>query len=199
MHSFSQRVLEILTMSVSVGFVGLLIVVASSFAPLGPKNVSPIISVFNVSMSPLMRMPMPVIYAQGQKPPPLRDYVFFKFTLRADFTPVWDWNTKAVYVACVARYRTENYVLNEVILLDTVLKSKAAAAQWSLENAQKYTLEDAHPGALAGVQVQLSIRYQLLRYCGHSPMFEVSPVGKEYPVLELPKTYGSVKMKDWAL
>ncbi|RNF16981.1 peptide hydrolase [Trypanosoma conorhini] len=191
MHTCGQRVAEILTFAVTAGFVGVLLVVSSSLVPFGPSQASPVIAAFEVSMSPLMQMQMPLIYAQGADPPPLRDYVFFRFTLKADFSPVWDWNTKAVYVACVARYRTDQYVVNEVTLLDTVLKSREAAARWWLDNAQKYPLEEAHLGALAGVQVRLSLRYQVLRYCGYSPVFEVSPVGTAPPAFTLPRAYAS--------
>ncbi|ESL08209.1 hypothetical protein TRSC58_04092 [Trypanosoma rangeli SC58] len=192
MYSCSQRLLEILTVSVTVGLAGVLLVVASSLAPFGHTQSRPVVAAFNVSISPLMRMRMPVLYAQEVSPPPLLDYVFFRFTLRADFSTVWDWNTKAVYVACIARYRTDQYVVNEVTLLDTVLKSRTAAAEWRLDNAEKYPLEDARLGALAGVQVQLSIHYQVLRYCGYSPIFEISPVGNVFPVLTLPRTYVSL-------
>ncbi|RNF06371.1 peptide hydrolase [Trypanosoma rangeli] len=191
MYSCPQRLLEILTVSVTVGLAGVLLVVVSSLVPFGHTQSQPVVTAFNVSTSPLMRMRMPVLYAQEVSPPPLQDYVFFRFTLRADFSPLWDWNTKAVYVACVARYSTDQYVVNEVTLLDTLLKSRTAAAEWQLDNAEKYPLEDARLGALAGVQVQLSIRYQVLRYCGYSPTFEISPVGNVFPVFTLPRTYAS--------
>lgn len=189
MSSCCQRFFDILSLSVSACVLGALLVVGSSLLPIPRTPPSPVFSAFNISISPLMRAPLPHIYAQGVRPLPMRDYLLVQLTAKADFTPVWDWNTKAIYVACIGRYSTEKFVDNEVTLFDVVLKSKEAAANWVLEKEQKYPLEESNLGTIAGARVQVVFRYQPLRHCGHSKIYEVSPTGKTYPVFRVPTTY----------
>ncbi|ORC88102.1 uncharacterized protein TM35_000181590 [Trypanosoma theileri] len=200
MHSCSQRILEITSMGVSAVLVGVLVIVATSFIPLmhqsPPPASMPVISTFNMSISPLMQLPVPIMYAQDMDPPPLRDRIHPSFTIRADFTPAWDWNTKAIYVSFIARYRTRHHVLNEVTLLDTILRSREEAGHYNLENAIKYPLEDAGVDTLAGVVVNVVMRYQVLRYFGYSPVYEISPSGKgEAVAFQLPRSYTQVQRR----
>ncbi|KAH9600700.1 Signal peptidase complex subunit 3 [Trypanosoma melophagium] len=201
MHSCSQRVLEITSTALSVLLVGIAVIVATSFIPLlhrtPPASSMPVISTFNMSISPLMQLSVPTIYAQEMDPPPVRDRIIPSFTFRADFSPAWDWNTKAIYVSFIARYRTDRNVLNEVTLLDAILHTREEAAHWQLAYARKYPLEDAHANTLAGVLVQVVLRYQVLRYCGYSPVYEISPSGNgESMVFRLPKKYTEMRRRN---
>ncbi|KAG5482862.1 hypothetical protein LSCM1_06894 [Leishmania martiniquensis] len=46
-----------------------------------------------------------------------------------DFSPCWDWNTKAIYASFVARFSSPSAVENEVILLDAIIRSASLPAQ----------------------------------------------------------------------
>ncbi|KEG08727.1 hypothetical protein DQ04_06561020 [Trypanosoma grayi] len=198
MHTCFRRIMEISTMTLSAYLVGLVIIVGSTLVPFlqSPSPPQPVITVFNISNSQLLQIPVPAIFAQGENPPPVHDHLFVAFTMRANFAPVWDWNTKGVYVSCIGRYRTDRYVVNEVTLYDEVIKDSETAARWAIDDARKYPLEDAHFGTLAGVRVQLVVRYQVLRYFGYSPIHEVSPMGQTSVAFEVPSKYTTIRRND---
>lgn len=58
-----------------------------------------------------------------------------------DLAPCWDWNTKAIYIAFIARYRTALAAMNEVTFLDAIVRhttlSKEMRALQSIEPAQR--------------------------------------------------------------
>jgi hypothetical protein len=39
-----------------------------------------------------------------------------------DFSPLWDWNTKAIYISFIARFQSPSTSLNEVVFLDAVMR-----------------------------------------------------------------------------
>ncbi|KAG5509085.1 hypothetical protein JKF63_06093 [Porcisia hertigi] len=46
-----------------------------------------------------------------------------------DFSPCWDWNTKAIYVSFIARFSSKSVVQNDVTILDAVLRPVSLPAQ----------------------------------------------------------------------
>ncbi|KAG8348025.1 putative Signal peptidase subunit [Trypanosoma vivax] len=198
MHSFALRTAELTSMAMMNCLTGLVLIIGCSFIPLWHSKPTAVITDFNMSMSPLVRARLPYIFAQGEFPPPLRDMVVFAVSLNADFSMLWDWNVKHVYAACVARYKSRGNVTvagvnphetYEVVIIDAVLRTKEEASAWKVVNAQKYALESAQLGSLAGVEVEFVIQYQLIRHYGYSPRYEVRPLGRERALVKLPSKF----------
>ncbi|KAG5509235.1 hypothetical protein GH5_06323 [Leishmania sp. Ghana 2012 LV757] len=57
------------------------------------------------------------------------DRVVLYLSGSVDFSPCWDWNTKAIYASFVARFSSRSVSKNEVVLLDAVLRSVSLPAQ----------------------------------------------------------------------
>ncbi|KAI8886127.1 SPC22-domain-containing protein, partial [Backusella circina FSU 941] len=64
------------------------------------------------------------------------------FNLDADFTPIFDWNTKHVFVTVVAEYQTHQYDRNLISIWDKIITRKEDA-HLQLHNASnKYAIVD---------------------------------------------------------
>lgn len=178
-------------------FTGVMLLVASSIVMSQLQPPKPIIKDFNVGISPLVQTRLPLVFAQGEYPPPMQDVLLVGISLKADFSAVWDWNTKHMYVACIGRYHTKSNMTvggvnlqktHDVTIFDKVLRSKEEAANWTLDNAKKYALENEELGSLAGAAVELMILYHPMRHYGYSPYYTVQP-GKNPVMFQLPTAY----------
>ena len=49
------------------------------------------------------------------------DQAFINFDLKADLSPLFNWNVKALYLYLTAEYITENNILNEMVLWDKIV------------------------------------------------------------------------------
>ncbi|SJX62320.1 related to SPC3-signal peptidase subunit [Sporisorium reilianum f. sp. reilianum] len=54
----------------------------------------------------------------------IQDFVEVSFNIDADFEPLFDWNTKQVFVSLAASYESPKHVKNEVVIWDRILRSK---------------------------------------------------------------------------
>ncbi|CAO3673282.1 unnamed protein product [Rhizopus stolonifer] len=70
------------------------------------------------------------------------EFVRFSFDVDADFTELFHWNTKQVFVTLVAEYQTDKYVRNTVVLWDKII-TKKEKAHLKLKNiGNKYAMID---------------------------------------------------------
>lgn len=72
----------------------------------------------------------------------LQEYATVKFDFDADFTPLFNWNTKQVFVYLAANYPGSRYTTNEVIVWDKVITSKKKAQLKLRNREQKYGVND---------------------------------------------------------
>ena len=49
------------------------------------------------------------------------DQAFINFDLKADLSPLFNWNVKALYLYLTAEYITDNNILNEMVLWDKIV------------------------------------------------------------------------------
>ncbi|AYU77473.1 hypothetical protein, conserved [Leishmania donovani] len=57
------------------------------------------------------------------------DRVVLYLSGSVDFSPCWDWNTKAIYVSFIARFPSKSASQNDVVLLDAVLRPVSLPAK----------------------------------------------------------------------
>lgn len=57
----------------------------------------------------------------------IQDFVEVDFSIDADFAPLFDWNTKQVFVSLAAQYDSKKHTRNEVVIWDRILRSKQDA------------------------------------------------------------------------
>ncbi|GAA5885856.1 hypothetical protein JCM16303_000085 [Sporobolomyces ruberrimus] len=67
-----------------------------------------------------------------------REYAFVKFDLKTDLKPLFNWNTKQVFLSLVADYSTPAYPENSVVLWDRIITSPRHARVNLQEARQKY-------------------------------------------------------------
>ncbi|KAI8887063.1 signal peptidase 22 kDa subunit [Backusella circina FSU 941] len=72
------------------------------------------------------------------------EFARLKFDIDADFTPVFNWNTKQVFVTVVADYQTDKFSRNTVVLWDKIITSKDKAHLKLRDVASKYALIDVN-------------------------------------------------------
>ncbi|CAO3631044.1 unnamed protein product [Mucor hiemalis] len=70
------------------------------------------------------------------------EFARLTFDIDADFTPIFNWNTKQVFVTVVAEYQSKNFERNSVVLWDKIITSKDKA-HLKLRNVRnKYAMID---------------------------------------------------------
>ncbi|KAI8971966.1 signal peptidase 22kDa subunit [Mycotypha africana] len=70
------------------------------------------------------------------------EFARLSFDIDADFTPVFNWNTKQIFVTVVAEYEKKNFGRNHVVLWDKIITSKDKA-HLKLRNVRnKYAMID---------------------------------------------------------
>ncbi|KAJ9476286.1 Signal peptidase complex subunit SPC3 [Pseudozyma hubeiensis] len=57
----------------------------------------------------------------------IQEFVEVDFDIDADFAPLFDWNTKQVFVSLSASYDSTKHISNEVVIWDRILRSKQDA------------------------------------------------------------------------
>ncbi|SPO26048.1 related to SPC3 - signal peptidase subunit [Ustilago trichophora] len=57
----------------------------------------------------------------------IQDFVEVNFNVDADFSPLFDWNTKQVFVSLTATYDSPKHIKNEVVIWDRILRTKQDA------------------------------------------------------------------------
>ncbi|ODV92549.1 hypothetical protein CANCADRAFT_87868 [Tortispora caseinolytica NRRL Y-17796] len=94
------------------------------------------------------------------------EHAKLRFDLDADITPLFNWNTKQVFVYAVASYPGKrDDIENNVVFWDKIVKS-ADEAVISLKNARgKYEFCDLHP-SFENRSAQLSFGWSIQPYTG---------------------------------
>ncbi|KAG2074107.1 signal peptidase 22 kDa subunit [Suillus decipiens] len=90
---------------------------------------------------------------------------FVKFNLSADLTPLFNWNTKQLFVYLEAEYASAQGVNNTVVIWDRIVRSKEDA-MIDVVQKDKYRLRDlsgSFSNVLAG---QYSLKYNVMPYVG---------------------------------
>ncbi len=101
------------------------------------------------------------------------DQLRFNFDLAVDLSTENHWNLNQIYLFVVASYETKRNEKNEVVVYDRILRTPEEF-KFKLQNINvKYPLRDEHKGTLAGREVTLSIRYQVMPIFGLLRVIEI--------------------------
>ncbi|KAI8141278.1 signal peptidase subunit-domain-containing protein [Fennellomyces sp. T-0311] len=96
---------------------------------------------------------------------PKSHFARLTFDLDADFTPIFNWNTKQVFVTVVAEYETKTHDRNSIVLWDKIITSKEDANLQLKEVANKYALIDVSR-KWSHQQANLSLHWDVTPYVG---------------------------------
>lgn len=94
------------------------------------------------------------------------DQLRFEFDLSLDLTSEYNWNVNQIYVFVVATYETKSNKKNEVVVYDNILREFKDYKLILKNSRNKYVLRDEFAGTLGGLDVTLTIRYQVMPIFG---------------------------------
>ncbi|XP_072024564.1 signal peptidase complex subunit 3-like [Amphiura filiformis] len=94
----------------------------------------------------------------------------FYFDLNVDLNPLFNWNTKQLFLYLTAEYETRNNKLNQVVLWDKIIKrgNKAKLDYKSLST--KYTFFDNGNGLRGNKNITLTLSWNVVPNAGMLPM-----------------------------
>ncbi len=136
MHSNYQRAQSFAGHISTYGLVLCALIAATSFLYPGEAGAKVDVRVFNV-----IRGQLPNSYLNR-----VEEHVSTTFNLDADLTPLFNWNTKQVYVYLSATYPGPRYVDNEVVLWDHIITSEKKAVLKLRNRKNKYPVTDISGG-----------------------------------------------------
>uniref|UniRef100_A0A2P2HWQ4 Signal peptidase complex subunit 3 n=1 Tax=Hirondellea gigas TaxID=1518452 RepID=A0A2P2HWQ4_9CRUS len=100
------------------------------------------------------------------------DLGVLRFDLNADFTPIFNWNVKQLYVYLIAEYTSASNDINQVILWDRILLRGLDNSVLNLrnENLKYYFWDDGH-GLLGNNNVTLKLAWNIIPNAGQLPLW----------------------------
>eukprot|EP00002_Diphylleia_rotans_P022385 TRINITY_DN4385_c0_g1_i1.p1 TRINITY_DN4385_c0_g1~~TRINITY_DN4385_c0_g1_i1.p1 ORF type:complete len:189 (-),score=40.13 TRINITY_DN4385_c0_g1_i1:108-674(-) len=121
--------------------------------------------------------------------PPSRmgvDHVVFEFDLHADFTPLFHWNTRQIFLTIRAEYNTTHTrPKDEFVIWDRIINRKEIADVKHVKMRSEYNLEDPFE-SMRGKVIDLRIIYEIFPNIGLMTLVDGGHVR-----LKLPEIYQS--------
>ncbi|KAG1812225.1 signal peptidase 22 kDa subunit [Suillus subaureus] len=90
---------------------------------------------------------------------------FVKFNLSADLTPLFNWNTKQLFVYLEAEYTNAQGVNNTVVVWDRIVRRQEDATI-DIVQKDKYRLRDLSGSFSNVLSAQYSLKYNVMPYVG---------------------------------
>ncbi|KAG1889951.1 signal peptidase 22 kDa subunit [Suillus subluteus] len=90
---------------------------------------------------------------------------FVKFNLSADLTPLFNWNTKQLFVYLEAEYTNAQGINNTVVVWDRIVRRKEDATI-DVVQKDKYRLRDLSGSFSNVLSAQYSLKYNVMPYVG---------------------------------
>ncbi|KAJ3392189.1 SUMO ligase siz1 [Entophlyctis sp. JEL0112] len=87
------------------------------------------------------------------------------FDLNADLSPLFNWNTKQLFVQLVAEYSTESHVFNQVTLWDDIIPSKEKSLIRLKKKKAEYLFSDIS-NKVGGLTANLSLHWDIMPHVG---------------------------------
>lgn len=106
------------------------------------------------------------------------DQVRFDFDMKVDLSTEYNWNLNQIYLFVVASYETRKNAKNEVVIYDRILRTAEDLTFTLKKSKVKYPLRDEFRETLAGKEVTLSIRYQVMPIFGLMRISELPSTAK---------------------
>jgi len=94
------------------------------------------------------------------------DQAFINFDLKADLSPLFNWNVKALYLYLTAEYSTQNNILNEMVLWDKIVMN-GEKMDIDMKSAKtKYYFRNDGKGLLGHENITLILNWNVMPNMG---------------------------------
>ncbi|RXW24274.1 hypothetical protein EST38_g1578 [Candolleomyces aberdarensis] len=94
-----------------------------------------------------------------------QDLTFVDFNITADFTPLFNWNTKQIFLYLQAEYNSTVGVKNEVVIWDRIIRRKEEA-NVNFVGKNKYNFRDLSTSFKKTPPASYSLQYNVMPYAG---------------------------------
>ncbi|GJE90099.1 signal peptidase subunit [Phanerochaete sordida] len=94
-----------------------------------------------------------------------QDVTFVNFNLTADLTPLFNWNTKQLFLYLQAEYVDAKGVKNEVVIWDRIIHKKDKA-NLSLNGRNKYVFRNLGKSFKGASAANYTLKYNVMPYVG---------------------------------
>ncbi|KAI0745654.1 signal peptidase subunit [Earliella scabrosa] len=94
-----------------------------------------------------------------------QDFTFVNFNLTADLTPLFNWNTKQLFLYVSAEYESKQGVKNEVVIWDRIVRRKEDA-QLSVAGRNKYVFRELSTSFKDAAPAHYALKYNVMPYVG---------------------------------
>ncbi|KAI8353654.1 signal peptidase 22kDa subunit [Choanephora cucurbitarum] len=183
MHNLQQRANTLFSFATSVIAVVLGVVALISYIT-GYGNVQPhLLAADKSSLSVVTRRygPDNTDYRNSKS-----EFARLLFDIDADFTPMFNWNTKQVFVTVVAEYENDYFGRNHVVIWDKIITGKDKAHLKLRHVRNKYALIDVSQRWNAE-KVNLTLYWDVTPYVGLLQHGRQSSVPTEFKIPSLAK------------
>ncbi|KAL0146343.1 signal peptidase 22kDa subunit [Mucor lusitanicus] len=152
MYNLQQRANNVFSFAITViGTVLAVVAVISAITGYGTINDTLQVDAKNIQIITRRYGPEDTDYRDRNS-----EFARLTFDIDADFTPLFNWNTKQVFVTVVAQYENEKFERNQVVLWDKIITSQDkkhlscyamidVGQRWNFENASLTLLWDVTP------------------------------------------------------
>lgn len=118
------------------------------------------------------------------------DMGILSFDIQADLTPLFNWNTKQLFLYLIAEYQTKNNVLNQVVLWDKIIeRGQNAILDYKNVNPKYYFWDDGN-GLKGNQNVTLKLSWNVIPNAGALP----SIFGDGMHTFRFPNEYSTGRM-----
>ncbi|KAJ3373042.1 Signal peptidase complex subunit [Kappamyces sp. JEL0680] len=87
------------------------------------------------------------------------------FDMKADLSPLFNWNTKMLFVSVLAEFANDQYGFNQACIWDDVIMNKEDAVFNFKKKPAEYPIHDL-ADKLAGSKANLTLQYQIIPWVG---------------------------------
>ncbi|TFK27189.1 signal peptidase 22 kDa subunit [Coprinopsis marcescibilis] len=109
-----------------------------------------------------------------------QDLAYVDFNITADFTPLFNWNTKQVFLYLQAEFDDRKGVKNEVVVWDRIVRSKDQA-KISVIGKNKYNLRELSASFKNISPASYSLKYNIMPYVGVLTYGEAARTTEDVP------------------
>merc|ERR1711916_36885 len=136
--------------------------------------------------SPLGKVSFNQVKKLQQHKPLRSDHALITSDLDVDFSPIWTWNTKQIFLYIYAEYETEDNKLNQVVVYDAIIESKDDTRIKQENMYAKYWLADMGFN-LRNRDITLHIEYDITPITG----MILNYAGPKSDLISMPPEYSA--------
>jgi len=96
---------------------------------------------------------------------PQREFAFVRFNVTADLTPLFNWNTKQLFLYLGAEYTNAQGVKNDVVIWDRIVRRKEDAVI-NVAGKNKYVFKEVSSSFKSVEPAHYSLKYNVMPHVG---------------------------------